>query len=145
MASVRQTSHAINVLWSGLQTELIKHCVDEFRPNHAPEKRRDCKPFLRYLLSRIVLGRGPDVVGEEHRPALVAQQVGGHQGGSDPAGLFEPGTAGTESTDEGLFGLGVYGVKRDEVEHRLSFQGWRHTTACAQVGARGGRYRFVVG
>ena len=44
-----------------------------------------------------------------------------------------------KSSHEFVLGFGGNGEKRDEVEHRLSFQGWRRTTACAQVerGAEG--------
>jgi hypothetical protein len=44
--------------------------------------------------TRIGLGCCPYIVAQqERRPTLVAQQIGGHQGWGDPAGLVEPGAA----------------------------------------------------
>lgn len=73
---------------------------------------------------------------QERGPALVAQQIGGYQGGGDPAGPFKPGAAHAEAADEVLLGLGGYGEKRDEVEHSLSFQVEAHDGPRAWWGAR---------
>ena len=79
-------------------------------------------------------GVRPNVVTQEHGTALVAQQVGGHQGGGDPASLVEPGAAHAKAADEGLLGPGCNGEKRDEAEHSTSFQGVEAHRGPAQVG-----------